>query len=70
MTPLMIVGTPSTDLLRIKRGMLHRPGQDAAQHGTDGKPKTTHGIQRFAHGTDIFVNADGDCFPNSKFGIG
>jgi hypothetical protein len=22
--------------------MLHRPGQDAVQHGTDGKPKTTH----------------------------
>jgi hypothetical protein len=27
---------------RITRGMLHRPGQDAVQHGTDGKPKTTH----------------------------
>jgi hypothetical protein len=25
-------------------------------------------IQRFAHSTDIFVNADGDCFPNWKFG--
>jgi len=24
---------------RIKHGMLHRPGQDAVRHGTDGKPK-------------------------------
>jgi hypothetical protein len=26
-------------LARIKHGMLHRPGQDAVRHGTDGKPK-------------------------------